>query len=317
MVHQQDHFIGAKRPLALIFGDSDAGRDAAAHAVTAVGGRIAAQLPLADAADRLRTQVSLDAVLVDLSGLPDGTMAEALERIDALAGRENIPTIIAMTPALIDPVAASMRSPSVTLICAPDPVDRVVALSCALVPQPDVLQDVSTEMDSVRLRRLADEVNRIARALVSLSGTTTTPYGGPTRETIRDEKIGYAAEPGSLATVAMPEPSEIRTMLRLRRLRDNFFDPILFADPAWDMLLDLLAARLEGEQVAVSSLCIAAAVPPTTALRWIKAMTDSQLFERHADPSDGRRIFIALSDMAANGMARYMAAAKRIGGMAV
>jgi hypothetical protein len=40
----------------------------------------------------------------------------------------------------------------------------------------------------------------------------------------------------------------------------------LFADPGWDILLDLYAARQEGKQVSVSSLCIAAAVPPTTAL---------------------------------------------------
>ena len=45
-------------------------------------------------------------------------------------------------------------------------------------------------------------------------------------------------------------------------------------------------------------------------------MTDHHLFERHADPTDGRRIFIRLSDSATSGMARYFAAAKRIGGMA-
>ena len=37
----------------------------------------------------------------------------------------------------------------------------------------------------------------------------------------------------------------------------------------------LMAARLEQQRVEVSSLCIAAAVPPTTALRWIKALSDA------------------------------------------
>lgn len=95
-------------------------------------------------------------------------------------------------------------------------------------------------------------------------------------------------------------------MIRMRRLRDRFFDASLFADPAWDMLLDLMAARLEGVQVAVSSLCIAAAVPPTTALRWIKLMTDNGLFERVSDPVDGRRVFIRLSDNSAEAMTRYL-----------
>ncbi len=322
VVHQHEHFVGRAAPLTLIFGDSEAGRDAAAKAVQSVGGRIAAQMPLADVASRLRTQVSLDAILVDLAGAPGREMNEALERIDALAARENIPTIIALTPELIDPVTACIQSDSVTLLCAPDGVDRLVALSCALVPQAQLLHDVSTEMDSVRLRRLADEVNRIARALANLSGSAAVPFSPAdpsqrSRTGVHDDKIGYAAEPASLTPEVMPEATEIRAILRLRRLRDNFFDPVLFADPAWDMLLDLMAARLEDEHVAVSSLCIAAAVPPTTALRWIKAMTDSQLFERHADPSDGRRIFIRLSDAATSGMARYLAAAKRIGGIAI
>ncbi|MGJ3628472.1 hypothetical protein AB5I41_18845 [Sphingomonas sp. MMS24-JH45] len=38
------------------------------------------------------------------------------------------------------------------------------------------------------------------------------------------------------------------------------------------MLLDLFAAELERARVSVSSLCIAAAVAPTTALRWIGRM---------------------------------------------
>src|SRR3546814_4614981 len=65
------------------------------------------------------------------------------------------------------------------------------------------------------------------------------------------------------------------------------------------MLLDLMAAHLSGQRVSVSSLCIAAAVPATTALRWIRALTAHGLFLRQADPSDGRRVFIALSDKAA------------------
>src|SRR3546814_2126456 len=60
-----------------------------------------------------------------------------------------------------------------------------------------------------------------------------------------------------------------------------------------------MAARLEHKRVSVSSLCIAAAVPATTALRWIKSMTDEGLFVRRADNNDGRRIFIELSDEAA------------------
>ncbi len=77
------------------------------------------------------------------------------------------------------------------------------------------------------------------------------------------------------------------------------------------MLLDLTGAQLERRRVAVSSLCIAAAVPPTTALRWIATMTEQGLFARMPDPDDGRRIFIALSEAAAAAMNDYVQAARR------
>lgn len=87
-----------------------------------------------------------------------------------------------------------------------------------------------------------------------------------------------------------------RKLYRDRRERDQLLPPELFAEPAWDMLLDLYAAHHLGRPVAVSSLCIAAAVPATTALRWITRMVDAGLFVREADKSDGRRIHIHLSD---------------------
>lgn len=68
------------------------------------------------------------------------------------------------------------------------------------------------------------------------------------------------------------------------------------------MLLDLYAAHLEGTQVSVSSLCIAAAVAPTTALRWIGKMTEAGLFTRQPDPVDRRRAFMVLTERALEGM---------------
>jgi DNA-binding MarR family transcriptional regulator len=108
------------------------------------------------------------------------------------------------------------------------------------------------------------------------------------------------------------QAGQIRAMIRARRMRDQFFKGDLFADPAWDMLLDLMAARLEQRRVAVSSLCIAAAVPPTTALRWIKTLCEQGLFVRVADPQDGRRVFIELSDSTAASLEACVRSAQRI-----
>lgn len=104
---------------------------------------------------------------------------------------------------------------------------------------------------------------------------------------------------------ALPDSALVRQIIRHRKRRDHFFGAGLFADPAWDMLLDLAAARVEHTRVSVSSLCIASGVPPTTALRWITQMIDAGLLRRVDDDSDRRRAFIELSDTATDAMARY------------
>ena len=104
-----------------------------------------------------------------------------------------------------------------------------------------------------------------------------------------------------------PDPRLLRRIIRQRQLRARFFDKNLFADPAWDMLLELTAARAENVRISVTSLCIASGVPATTALRWIDQMTRDGLFERHGDKADRRRTYVTLTDKAANSMARYFA----------
>ena len=103
----------------------------------------------------------------------------------------------------------------------------------------------------------------------------------------------------------LPDPRLVRRIIHQRQLRARFFDGDLFADPAWDILLDLTAARVEHQRVSVTSLCIASGVPPTTALRWISQLTDAGLVERLEDETDRRRAFIQLTDKAAEAMARY------------
>lgn len=100
----------------------------------------------------------------------------------------------------------------------------------------------------------------------------------------------------------------IDSIISARNLRDRFFDAKLFADPAWDMILDLGRARLTGSRISVTSLCIASRVPPTTALRWISQMVNDGIFVRKEDTRDRRRAYIALSDEAASALNNYAVA---------
>lgn len=105
----------------------------------------------------------------------------------------------------------------------------------------------------------------------------------------------------------------MRGVIRVRNARDRYFPAEIFGDPARDMLLDLTAAQIEGRDVSVSSLCIAARVPTTTALRWIRTLCDAGLFARTNHPANARRAFIALAEPAAAAMAAYLAVFARPG----
>jgi DNA-binding MarR family transcriptional regulator len=109
-------------------------------------------------------------------------------------------------------------------------------------------------------------------------------------------------EPSQVNNPATVE--RVRGMLKIRRLRERFFEASLFADPAWDILLELYMAELAQYRLSVSSLAIGAAVPATTALRWIKTLEKRGLLDRNPDPGDGRRTYVSLSTKAVEKMER-------------
>lgn len=100
--------------------------------------------------------------------------------------------------------------------------------------------------------------------------------------------------------------NKTRSIVHRRQLRNRFFESDLFEDPAWDMLLVLMIARLEQTDMSVSNLCKASGVPATTALRWIDKLKLAQLCDRVVDPTDGRRTFIVLTKNGARFMNLYL-----------
>jgi hypothetical protein len=90
-----------------------------------------------------------------------------------------------------------------------------------------------------------------------------------------------------------------------RRSRQRCFPNDIFGEPAWDMMLDLFIAHGEGKLVSVSSLCLASAVPPTTALRWINILEREAILARDPDSNDGRRVHLSLTTEATAGMIKY------------
>jgi len=95
---------------------------------------------------------------------------------------------------------------------------------------------------------------------------------------------------------ALPDPALLENLIRNRRKRADHFGKDLFADPAWDMIIDLAIAKARFTRVSVTSLCIASGVPSTTALRWIGLLVQRGIFQREDDVTDRRRAFVSLTD---------------------
>jgi FixJ family two-component response regulator/DNA-binding MarR family transcriptional regulator len=105
-------------------------------------------------------------------------------------------------------------------------------------------------------------------------------------------------------------PSVLKSIIKARRNRQKYFEGDLFSDPSWDILLELTAAYVENRQESVTSVAIAASVPASTAIRKIRELSDRGLLKRWTDPTDARRIFVALTEDASKRMLAMLASAE-------
>ncbi|MFM9936040.1 MAG: MarR family transcriptional regulator [Novosphingobium sp.] len=251
-----------------------------------------------------------DLVLVDCPVI-DGAELAALARLDIRAAKSGAHLVVSTSIGSLDDVFGCLDQSDAQILVSPSRADRVIALGRTLARAGNRVRELSEE-DRLALLRLTEQVGQIAQKLELLS-TASAPAAATTSafrfegnvddgqlEDSSDRLVRAARPP-------LPDPRLVRRIIRQRQLRARFFEGDLFADPAWDMLLDLTAARAEHVRVSVTSLCIASGVPPTTALRWIGQMTDASLLQRVDDETDRRRAFITLTDKAADAMARYFA----------
>jgi DNA-binding MarR family transcriptional regulator len=131
-----------------------------------------------------------------------------------------------------------------------------------------------------KLRRIADTLRRLATDLEDQSAESP------------DDADGGAVKLGERRDLAR----FARAIYAMRRKRGRALgDEGLFGEPAWDILLDLYIAESEGTRLPVTSACIGAAVPTTTALRWLNILETRGLIARKEDPCDARRTYVRIS----------------------
>lgn len=127
----------------------------------------------------------------------------------------------------------------------------------------------------------------------------------PARYMLRSPAEGQTDEPD--------EPDErilqnARIVARRRLLRRQLLGASdLFGEPAWDMLLDLFIRQGEGGLLPMSSLCLSADIPHSSAMKLIQRLCDAGLLERLPDPRDGRRSLIRISPDTGHRLRAYFA----------
>lgn len=277
----------------LLAATSEAAMGLAQQTVAASGLRIGAREPIETARDRMRRQIGVAAVWLEIDRDRGQAMDDLLTQVSHDVGCGRYAAVVSTTAELLDPVAARLDDSAIQLIVDADDAERAAALAIAAASRhaPQRVSDVGADKNAERLRQLSEEVSRIASTLARLSSEPATA----------PRVIGTAHS----AEVPDVSIQTVRSVIRARRLRSSYFPGDLFADPAWDMMLDLLQAEIAQLRVPVSSLCIAASVPATTALRWLKMMVAKGLFIRRSDPHDGRRVFVELAPQTSEALRRY------------
>jgi CheY-like chemotaxis protein len=276
----------------LVIGDTESARARARATVTMAGFRAVDAVPLSRAIDRLERQGSAAALWLEIEEAGTGATL-VLDQIAADVAAGRYPAIVAVQKEGLEAVEAHAFDLSIDIIVGAQEYERATALALATSAGRWMsgIGEATADKNAARLRQLSEEVSRIAATLARLStgpSASSRPLGAEIRADAPEVSI-----------------ETVRAVIRARRLRSRYFPEDMFADPAWDMLLDLLQAEISELRVPVSSLCIAAAVPATTALRWLKTMVQEGIFLRHADPHDGRRVFVELAPATSQALRRY------------
>ncbi|MDZ7587702.1 MAG: MarR family transcriptional regulator [Parasphingorhabdus sp.] len=326
-------FDGVAQDRVLVITDDRADRDDVMRILEMGGHRRAFEADTQNAVEFI-AEFRPRAVILDAAQLGNSS-AKFLSDVNAICSVNSSALIIRTNLQMLDAVAAALEFSDADLILDKSAGELLALLAWRLLPVSSNVLENRDDPELLDLRKISADVERIASALAQLSGQGAANSrqpgliagpgalaGNTSEQEVSDVSMTYRA--GSAARLIPfgnriasnpPEGSSlsaefVRSAIQMRRLRENYFPADLFADPAWDILLDLTAAELEEQSVSVSSLCIAANVPPTTALRWIRTMTEQGILIRQADKADGRRIFIALARDAFAAMMGYFAMVK-------
>jgi CheY-like chemotaxis protein/DNA-binding MarR family transcriptional regulator len=160
------------------------------------------------------------------------------------------------------------------------------------------VQHALTRAESIRKVRSAATDPTGSRELLQIADTAKALAADMRRTIEQDSGRREAVAP------AKAEDTSLRTLKLLQKLqeaRSSIFGEAVMPEPAWEMLAELMRARLAGQHLSVTSLALSSKSPMTTALRRIEDLIQGGLAARMPDPADRRRTYVELTP---EGMAR-------------
>lgn len=174
-------------------------------------------------------------------------------------------------------------------------------LGVGLGPQTDLAEFGLPALQTLANPGMTDPASAIARQVADMAQGLAA---------LADKLVGQP--PPAAADVAEADCiAFLESQFRIRRLRGRHLPGLTLGEPAWDILLDLAISHYWRRETSVTSLCIAADVPSTTALRWISGMTREGLIVRRPCLRDGRRSFLGIAPASYQAMLALAADALR------
>lgn len=154
--------------------------------------------------------------------------------------------------------------------------------------------------------RRANELRTMARQLMQMAAEIEAgdPDGG-------DAALHSSDTPSCDAIDEAPLADFAESLYRHRRRRGRYLPSKLFAEPAWDILLDLFVNGVRDRPVSITSACIAGDIPATTGLRWLGVLEQERLIEREVSRTDARVTLVRLTREAREQMRDFFAEAAR------
>ena len=168
-------------------------------------------------------------------------MDALLSQVTLDVSREFYGAVVSITSGLVDPIVARVDDAMVEVIVEADEIGRTAALAVAVGrgrTRSNILE-VGRDRSAERLRQLSEEVSRIASTLARLS--TGPSDNRPASPAAPDDRS--ASFIGRHNSTNHSRPPSARALS---------FAEELFADPAWDMMLDLLQAEI----AAIARACL-------------------------------------------------------------